>query len=199
MANNVDTDTNTNKLKVSKSRHTMTSITRGHRRTREFLYDIIHQERLNCDLDYLEIAIMHTDIDDHLIPLTFNLMLMLLDHRIMHMYSRAILAWLQEHPLRVINRRNVTVIEPSFASECIRMRCSVKGIDVWSNRRCFAAEDTKKTTGRKERPVPSKLQADTNERYFLPLRTKLPRKRQIQVDCRTCHNKNVEDQLHSKG
>ena len=42
------------------------------------LYDILHQERLNDDLEYLAMSITHTDVDDSPIPITFDETLMLL-------------------------------------------------------------------------------------------------------------------------
>ena len=57
-------------------------------------------------------AIAHTDIDDYPIPITIDLTLMLLDYHIMHTYSRAIQAWLEEHPVPVIDSRSITAMEP---------------------------------------------------------------------------------------
>ena len=77
-----------NKLTVSRSRHILASIINKHARRREVLYDIIQQERLDEDLEKLEVAIMHTDDDDNPIPITFDLTLMLLAHHIANTYSR---------------------------------------------------------------------------------------------------------------
>ena len=39
----------------------------------------MQQERLNCGLDYLEMAIAHTDVDDNPISITFDTAIMQLD------------------------------------------------------------------------------------------------------------------------
>ena len=62
--------------------HILAFIISNHGRRRELLYDIIHQERLNDDLEYLEMSITHTDVDDNSIPNAFDLTLVLLDHHI---------------------------------------------------------------------------------------------------------------------
>ena len=49
--------------------------------------DIIHQERLNKDLEHLEVSITHPDVDDNPIPTTFDLTLILLAHHITNTYS----------------------------------------------------------------------------------------------------------------
>ena len=140
-------------------------------------------------------AITHTDVDDTPIPITFDLTLMLLDHHIMHTYSREIHVWLEKHPIRVIDRRHITAIESSMKSECIGITMdSQRGrymaresgediiiiiiiiIDIWSNRRCFAAEDTTKVTGRKERRASSKIKANTTDNYFQLLQVRFLRK-----------------------
>ena len=85
-------NSHTNKLTVSRSRHILASIIWNYCRRREMLYDTIHQECLNYDLVYSLMAITHADVDDNPIPITFDLTLMLLNHNIMHMYSRDIQA-----------------------------------------------------------------------------------------------------------
>ena len=64
------------------SRHILASIVNNHARRRELLYGIIHQERLDKDLEHLEVSITHTNDDDSAIPITFDLTLMLLAHHI---------------------------------------------------------------------------------------------------------------------
>ena len=49
--------------------------------------ELLYQERLNDDLEYLEMSITHTDVDDNPIPITFDLTLMLMDHHITNMYA----------------------------------------------------------------------------------------------------------------
>ena len=78
----IDPTSSVNKLTVSRSRHILASIISKHARRRELQYDIIHQERLDEDLENLEVAITHTNDDDNPIPITFDLTLMLLAHHI---------------------------------------------------------------------------------------------------------------------
>ena len=79
-----------NKLTVSRLRHILASLISKHARTRELLHNIIHQERLNEDLEHLEVSITHTDGDNNPIPITFDLTLMLLAPHIANTYSRTI-------------------------------------------------------------------------------------------------------------
>ena len=116
---------------------------------------------------------------------------MLLDHLIMHTYSQAIQAGLEEHPTRVIDRCNITAIKPPIISECIRIRWTGRGVVVWSNRRCFATEVTTKVTGSKERRVPCTIKANTIGSYFQPLQPRFPKKRQREVECRTSNKKEM--------
>ena len=92
-----------------------------HCRRREFLCDIIHQEQLTCDLPRQQRNGYYF---------------------IYYKPSRSG----EEHPIQVIDRRNITAIEPPITSERICIRWAVKGVDVWSNRQCFATEDTATTT-----------------------------------------------------
>ena len=103
-----------------------------HARRRELLYDIIHQERLDEDLENLEVAITHTNDDDNPIPITFDLTLMLLAHHINNMYSRTIYEWIKSHPILIVDRRNPSAIEPPFGTECIRIGWTGSGVDIWS-------------------------------------------------------------------
>ena len=50
----IDPNTHINKLTASRTRHLIGYIIRDNCRRTELLYDIILQERLNCDLDYLD-------------------------------------------------------------------------------------------------------------------------------------------------
>ena len=61
----MDPASSMNKLTVSRSRHILASIINKHARRREVLYDIIHQERPDEDLESLEVAITHTDDDNN--------------------------------------------------------------------------------------------------------------------------------------
>ena len=63
----------------------------------DLLYDIMHQEHLNEDLENLEVAITHTN-DHNPIPITFDLTLMLLAHHIENTYSRKIHEWIKNIP-----------------------------------------------------------------------------------------------------
>ena len=83
VAQKIDPKSYVNKLTVLRSRHI-------HVRRRELLYDIMHQERLNNDLEHLEMSITHTDIDDNPSPITFDLTLILLVHHITNTYSHII-------------------------------------------------------------------------------------------------------------
>ena len=84
---------------------------------------------------------------------------MLLDHHITYTYSR-------DHEISRTRgapyRRNTAAIKPPFRSECIRIRWTVRGVDTWSNRRCFAADDITKGTGRKVRRPSSKIQVNSH-------------------------------------
>ena len=71
LARKIDPALSMNKLTVSRSRHILASIINKHARRRELLYDIIHQERLDEDLENLEVAITHTNDDNNPIPITF--------------------------------------------------------------------------------------------------------------------------------
>ena len=89
-ARKIDPNSYANKLTILRSRHILASIIRNYERRRELLYDIIHQECINDDLEYLEMSITHTDVDVNPIPITFDLTLMLLNHHITNTYSRNI-------------------------------------------------------------------------------------------------------------
>ena len=130
------------RLTVSRSRHILASIISKHARRRELLYDIIHQERLNEDLAQLEVTMTHTDGDDNPIPITFHLAWILLVYHIENTYSRAIHEWIQAHPIRIVDRQNPSAIEPPFENECIRIRWTGSGVDIWSSRRIFETVDT---------------------------------------------------------
>ena len=72
MARKIDPNCHANKLTVLRSRYILESIIRNHDRRRELLYDIMHQERINDDLEYLEMSITRTDVDDNPIPIAFD-------------------------------------------------------------------------------------------------------------------------------
>ena len=59
VAQKFDPTFHVHRLTVSRSRHILASIISKHARRRELRYDIIHQERINEDLDQLEVSI-HT-------------------------------------------------------------------------------------------------------------------------------------------
>ena len=142
VAQKIDPTLHVNRLSVSRSRHILASIISKHARRRELLYDIIHQERLNEGLDHLEVSITHTDVNDNLIPITFDLTLILLAHHIENTYSRTIHEWIQAHPIRIVDRRNLSAIEPPFENECIRIRWTGSGVDIWRRGRLFESVDT---------------------------------------------------------
>ena len=107
---------------------------------------------------------------------------MLLNHHTMHTYSRAIPSWLEEHPIRVFDTRNVTAIEPLY-DDYVRMHLNMldRRVEQQEMLCCRRRQDN---YFKKERQDPSKMQAHTIERYFRPLLTRLPRKRQRQEACR---------------
>ena len=164
-----------NKLTVSRSRHILASIINKHARRRELLYDIIRQERL-LDED-LEVAITYTDDDDNPIPIAFDLTLMLLAHHIKNTYSRTIHEWIKSHPIRIVDRRNPKAIEPPFGTECIRIRWTSSGVDVWSRRRLFdTVAPTLTNRSKPKRPL-HRTQSNTISNYFKPIQAATPRKR----------------------
>ena len=65
MVSIIDPNTHTNKLTVSRSRHLLATFIWDHYRRRKLLYDIIHPDRLNYDLDYLEMTTSQIDVDDN--------------------------------------------------------------------------------------------------------------------------------------
>ena len=166
-----------NKLTVSSSRHILASIISKHARRRELLYDIIHQERLDEDLEHLEVAITNTN-DDNPIPITFDLTLMLLAHHIENTCSRTIHEWIKSHPIRIVDRQNPSAIEPPFGNECIRIRWTGSGVDIWSSRRLFDTVNSPLTT--RSKPKPKRLlhraQSNTIAKYFKPIQAATPRK-----------------------
>ena len=135
VAQKIDPTSHVHRLTVSRSRHILASIISKHARRRELLYDIIHQERINEDLDQLEVSITHTDGYDNPIPITFDLAWIFLVYHIENTYSRTIQEWIQTHPIRIVDRRNPSAIEPPFENECIRIRWTGSGVDIWSSRR----------------------------------------------------------------
>ena len=118
---------------------------------------------LNEDLEKLEVAITQTDGDDNPIPITCDLTLMLLAHHIANTYSRTIHDWIEKHPIRIVDRRNSSAIEPPFGTECVRIRWTGSGVDIWSSRRLFDTVDTPQANKTKtRRPLHS-----VNPRGFL--------------------------------
>ena len=145
---------------------------------RELLHDIIHQERLNEDLDQLEVSITRTDGDDNPIPITFDPTCILLAHHIENTYSRTIHEWIQAHPIRIVDRRNPSAIEPPFGNECIRVRWTGSGVDIWSCRRLFKIVDTPQANGSKTRRPQQRTQINTISKCFHPIQAATPRKRE---------------------
>ena len=143
----------------------------------EHLYDIVHQERLCDDLDI--------DVDDNPIPITFNLTLILLVHHITKKYSPIIQDWLERHPICIVDRQNPSEIDPPFESECICIRWTGSGADIWSSRRIFDAEDTPQVTGSKTRRPQHWTQTNTIAKYFQQIQVGPPRKRQGQAQNKT--------------
>ena len=111
-------------------------------------------------------AITHTDLDDNPIPFTFYITFMLLDHHIMHSYSRKNrFGW--RSTLYESDRRNVTAIKPPIKSENILIQWTVGGVDVWSNRRCLPQKALLKLPEEKRgehqvrtKPIPLKTTSD---------------------------------------
>ena len=89
-------------------------------------------------------SVTHTDVDDNPIPITFDLTLMLLDHHKTNTYSHNIQDWLKRHPIRVIDIKNPSAIRFPFTAESIRIGWTGSGVDIWSNKRLFDAEDPPK-------------------------------------------------------
>ena len=94
------------------------------------------------------------------------------DRHITSMHSHNIQDWLERHSIRVTDRRNPSAIEPPFRSESIRIKWTGSGVDIWSNRRLFGAEDVPQITGRKVsahparyRPLP--LQTASYSYYYI--------------------------------
>ena len=150
-----------NKITVLRSRHILASTVRNHDRRRELLYDIVHQERLKDDLEYLEMSITRTDVDDNPIPITFDLTLMLLVHHITNTYSPIIQDWLEKHPLSTF----------AYDGQAVEL---IYG----------AAEDSLTQYTPPKRPQ-HWTQTNTIAKYFQPIQVGPPRKRQGQAQNRT--------------
>ena len=165
-----------NKLTVSSSRHILASIISKHARRRELLYDIIHQERLDEDLEHLEMAITHTNDDDNPIPITFDLTLMLLAHHIENTCSRTTHEWIKSHPIRIVDRRNPSATEPPFGNGCIRIRWTGSGVNIRSSRRLFDAVNPLLTNRSKQTRPLHRAQSNTIAKYFKPIQAATPRK-----------------------
>ena len=58
---------------------------------------------INDDLEHLENAIMHTDVDDNPIPITFDLTLILLVQYITNTYSHTIQDWIEKPSIRIVD------------------------------------------------------------------------------------------------
>ena len=73
---------------------------------REILYDIINQERkeFEFELASLDMAIAHTEKKTHPLPITYDIMLMLLDYHTFHTYCQAVRTCLLDHPIRFMDR-----------------------------------------------------------------------------------------------
>ena len=178
VAKKIDPTSPVNKLTVSRSRHTLASIISAHARRRELLYDIIHQERLDEDLEHLEVAITNTN-DDNPIPITFDLTLMLLAHHIKNTCSRTIHEWIKSHPIRIVDRRNPSANEPPFGNECIRIRWAGSGVDIWSRRRLFHTGNPPLTNRSKTKRPLHRAQSNTIAKYLKPIQAATPRKRHL--------------------
>ena len=166
VAQKIDPTLSANKLTVSRSRHIVASIISKHARRRELLYNIIHQERLDEGLENLEVAITHTNDDDNPIPITFDVTMMLLAHHIKNTNSRTIHEWIKSHPIRIVDRRNSSAIEPPFGTECIRIRWTGSGVDIWSRRRLFDTVDTPLANRSKPKRPLHRTQSNTIANYF---------------------------------
>ena len=184
VAQKIDPTVYVNKLTASRSRHILASIISKHTRRRELLYDIIHQERLNEDLEHLELSTAHTDGNDNPIPITFDLTLMLLAHHIANTYSRTIYECIKNYPIRIVDRRNPLAMEPPFGTECIRIRWTGSGVDIWNSRRLFEAVDTPQANRSNTRRPLHRTQSNTIAKCFLPIQATTPRKREGQVQNR---------------
>ena len=161
VAQKINPTSHVDRLTVSRSRHILASIISKHARRRELLYDIIHQERINEDLDQLEVSITHTDGDDNPIPITFDLARTLLVYHIENTYSRTIHEWIQAHPIRIVDRRNPSAIEPPFENECIRIGLTGSGVDIWSSRRILETVDTPQFNRNNTRRSQQRTQSNT--------------------------------------
>ena len=153
----------------------------------------IHQERLNDDLEHLEMSITHTDVDDNLIPITFDLTLIPLARPMANTYSHTIQDWIEKHPIRIVDRRSPSAIEPPFGFECIRIRWTGSGVDIWSSHRFFDTIDPPQVNRSKSRRPHHMTQTNTIAKYFQPIKVGPPRKREGQAQKRTSSKVNPED------
>ena len=161
VAQQIDPIFHVHRLTVSRSGHILASIFSKHSRRRELLHDIIHQGRINEDLDQLEVSITHSDGDDKSIPITFDLAWILLVYHIENTYSHTIQEWIQAHPIRIVDRQNPSAIEPPFENECIRIRWTGSGVDIWSGRRILETVDTQQVNRSKARRPQQRTQSNT--------------------------------------
>ena len=110
VARKIDPNSYATKLTASRSRHILASIIRNYDRRRELLYIRHRTSRASRRLEYLEMSITHTDVDDNPIPITFDLTLILLVHHITNTYSPIIQDWLE--CILTVDRQYPSAIEP---------------------------------------------------------------------------------------
>ena len=90
----------------------------------------------------------------------------------------------------------ILVSSPNHGPKSIRIRWTVKGIDVWSYSRCSAGEDTSNFTCGKVRRVSRKIEANTIESFFQQLQARFRKKRQRHEESRT-RNKTTSKISHT--
>ena len=170
VAQKIDPKSSVNTLTVSRSRHILASIINTHARRRELLYDIIHQERPDEDLEHLKVAVTHTNGDDNSIPITFDLTLMLLAHHIENTYSRTIHEWIKSHPIRIVDLR-LELNASAYDGQVVEWTYK------WSRRRLFDTVDPPVTNRSKPKRPLHRTQSNTIAKYFKPIQAATPRKR----------------------
>ena len=79
-----------------------------------------------------------------------------------------------------VDRRNPSAIETPFENECIRIRWTGSGVDIWSSRRIFKTIDTPQANRSKTRRPQQRTQSNTILKYFQPIQAATPRKREGQ-------------------
>ena len=112
--------------------------------------------------------------DENPIPISFDLAWILLVYHIENTYSRTIREWIQTHPIRIVDRRNPSAIEPPFENECIRIRWT------GSSRRLLETVGTLQVNRSKARRPQQRPQSNIISKYFHPIQAATPRKREGQ-------------------